>query len=310
MCSTCVDITNSIQKSCNATGCHELWLPEGPKISGYGGQINSSVTNISQKLKDLEASVVQFSTLISKHKNDFEDARAWECALYYCVNEYTATVTDGTFSQRVTRSWRNDSASYSQSGNLVYKPPASIINITANESVFYVDNKAARSLNSFMSDAFTGDGSTGNSKPNAAFSSDAIHALYEAGNLSVRVDNLAVSISNNMRQQNDSDSAPFSGTALKGQTYIKVRWAWFAYPGALLAMSLLSLAAIILETRYRKVNVWKSSTLAVLFHGQQLELSIRGTLPADTLSQMSQNSRNLSVELIQTEDRKWRLAQS
>ena len=310
VCSTCVNITKEIQKSCNATGCYKLWLPEGPAISGFGGQINSSITSISLDLKDLEASVVQFSTLLSKHKDDCENARAWECALYYCVNEYTATATDGSFSQRIQRSWRNDSASYTRRGNLVYNPPASIINITANSSAFYVGNDAAKALNTFMSNAFTGSGSTNNSESNPAFSSDIIHALYEAGSLSERVDNLAVSMSNNIRQQNDTGSAPFSGTALKTQTYIQVRWAWFAYPGALLALSLISLAATILETWYRKVNVWKSSSLALLFHGQQLELSNRGGLPAETLSQMSQSSQNLSVELVQTEDRRWRLIQS
>lgn len=98
VCSKCVDISSHIVKSCNNSEC-QLSLPAGPSIQGHGGQINSSVTNISARLSDIEPSVFQFSSLISKRMNNFDVVVAWECALSYCVNTYSASVTDGIIEQ-------------------------------------------------------------------------------------------------------------------------------------------------------------------------------------------------------------------
>ena len=291
-----------IERSCNSSTCDKLSLPNGPSISGLGGQINTSVTDISLTLKDLEASVVQFSSLFSKDRGGFQDAHAWECALFYCVNIYKVTVTDGNFYQKIQTTWRNDSASAFQDGNLSYNPPASIINITADTSAFYVDSLAAKALNKFMSDSVSGNGSLGSPESGSAFSSDIVHALYQAGDLSSRMDNLAVSMSNNIRQQNDSGSDPFSGVALKGETYVQVNWPWFAYPAALLLIALVNLIATIVETQKRQVKVWKSSSLALLYQGGHLGLDQHRKMPSDTLSQMSQVSSDVEVKLVRGED--------
>ena len=177
ICSKCINITSSVEKTCNDSGCYELSLPGGPSLFGFGGQINSSVTHISTSLDDIEASVVRFSSLISKRMNDSDDVLAWECALSYCVNTYFASVTDGDIEQRVDKTWRNNSASHSQGLDLIYNPPQSIINITANASNFKVDSLAASAMNSFMSKTFTGSGGINSSSSGSAFSSDVIHAL-------------------------------------------------------------------------------------------------------------------------------------
>lgn len=291
-----------IERSSNSSACVKLSLPSGPSISGRGGQINTSITDISPTLQDLQASVVQFTSLFSKDHGGFQDAQAWECALYYCVNVYKVTVTDGNLNQKIQTTWRNDSASATQDSNLIYNPPASIINITANSSEFYVDSLAAKALNRFMSDAVSGNGSLGSPDSGSVFSSDIVHALYQASGLSSRMDNLAVSMSNNIRQQNDSGSDPFSGVALKGETYMHVSWGWFAYPVALLLISLVSLIATIVETGNRKIKVWKSSTLALLYQGGHLGFNNGKEGAADTLSQMSHKSSGLHLELVRNKD--------
>lgn len=150
VCSQCANITSYVQKSCNSDGCYELSLPGGPTISGFGGQINTSVTNIASDLKDIQASVVQFSSLISKTRNDSDDTTAWECALFYCVNRYASSVTDGEFRQEISATSHNDSASGSQDSDLYYHAPDS------KEPTFRVANLAAQAMNSFMSKTFSG----------------------------------------------------------------------------------------------------------------------------------------------------------
>lgn len=292
ICSKCLNITSAVKKDCGKRGCYEVSLPGGPSISGIGGQINSSVTRISPDLDDIEASVVRFSSLIVKGMNESNDVLAWECALSYCVN-----------------TWRNNSASYSQGSDLIYNPPKSIINITANASSFRVASLAASAMNSFMSETFSGSGGMNTSNSGSAFSSDVIHALYDTKDYSKRIENLAASMTNNIRQQNDSGSAPFEGVAYETETYVNVRWAWFAYPATMLALSLVYLLGTIIESRDRDIAIWKSSNLALLMQGQDLELSKSGQVPVNTLSEITEMAKDIEIELVQTRGGEWKLVQ-
>ena len=164
-------------------------------------------------------------------------------------------------------------------------------------------------MNSFMSEAFTGSGGINSPSLGSAFSSDIIHALYDTKNYSKSIENLATSMTNNIRQQNDSGSSPFEGVAYKTETYVQVRWAWFAYPATVLALSLLFLLGTILESRSRDILIWKSSNLALLLHGQGLDLSQKDHVPVNTLSEMSEMAKDMEIELIQTSDEVWKLVQ-
>lgn len=134
-------------------------------------------------------------------------------------------------------------------------------------------------------------------------------ALYDTKDYSKRIGNLATSMTNNIRQQNDSGSSPVEGVAYKTETYLRVRWAWFAYPATVLALSLLYLLGTIIESRNRDILIWKSSNLALLLHGQGLELSRSDHLPVNTLSEMTEMAEGIEIELIQTSNEDWKLVQ-
>ena len=161
----------------------------------------------------------------------------------------------------------------------------------------------------FMSSIFTGSGEMNPSGSDSAFSSDVIHALYSIKDYSKSIENLATTMTNNIRQQNDSDSSPFEGVAYMTETYVKVRWAWFAYPATVLALSLLYLLGTIFESRIRDILIWKSSNLALVLHGKGLEPSKTDHVPANTLSEMTEMAKDVEVELIQTSEEGWRLVQ-
>ena len=211
--------------------------------------------------------------------------------------------------QRVEDTWRNNSASHSQGSDLIYNPPQPMINITANAATFKVARLAANAMNSFMSQSLTGSGGINSSSSGSAFSSDVIHALYDTKDYPTSIENLASSMTNNIRQQNDCCSSPFEGIAYESETYVHVRWAWFAYPATVLALSLLYLLGTIIESRNRDVLVWKSSNLALLLHGQGLELSTSDQTSVNTLSEMTEMAKDVEIELIQTNDEDWKLVQ-
>ena len=307
VCSKCVDISSYIRKHCKGDECRKLSLPHGPSLSGLGRQINSTVTNISSSLTDIEASVVKFSSLQFPGSNESTDATAIECAMWYCIQKRTASVTDGIIHEKILSSWRNDSAQLSDSSDLYYIPPSSITKSTNSPTTFRVTYLAAKALNSFMSETFTGSGGTNSS--GSAYTSDVMQALHKAPNITARIDNLSISVSNNIREQENAISNHANGTAFQTETFVQIRWAWFAFPAALVGLSLLFLIGTIVETAHRDVLVWKSNNLALLFHGSELEL---GSLPqrvtVNKLSQITARATEIKVELVRDlED--WKLVQ-
>ena len=272
-------------------------------LTGSGGQINSSVTNVSDDLDHIEASVVQFSSLISTTTNNTNDATAWECAMFYCINDYSTTVSNGVIQQRITHTWRNDSASLLGNSDLLYTPPSS------NDSSFRVGSLAAKAMNQFMSSSFTGSGGVNGITLGSAFSSDVIHALYDTSNYSQRIENLATSMTNNIRQQNDTGCGPFEGVAFRTETYVKIRWAWFSYPILIVASSLLYLLGTIIETTYRDVSIWKSNSMVMLLQGQGLQSDESDESRPTTLSEISEVYKNVEVKLVKVPDEGWKLVQ-
>ena len=307
VCSQCEDITSLIRKDFDNEGRHMLSLPYGPSLSGFGGQINSSVTNISSTLDMIQASVFRFSSLVSRRVNPRNDAFAIECAMWYCVQSYKTSVEDSVFYQEILSSWRNDSATLALRSDLFYNVPASERPTTSSNSTYRVAYLAAKALNSFMSNTFTGSG--GLNKTGSAFSSDVQQALYNTKNISARINNLAIAMTNNMRQQNDSLANPVRGTTWKSETYVHVRWAWFSYPAAVAVLAVIFLTGSIVETAHRNILVWKGNNLALLFHGQDLELTNPPLVKVNKLSRMPDIARNVQIELVQTLEKDWKLVQ-
>lgn len=79
--------------------------------------------------------------------------------------------------------------------------------------------------------------------------------------------NIATAMTNVIRQQGSAASY-ITGAAHTKVSFLNVRWAWVAYPLGLdfLVLSFL-VATMVLTSRSGVQNVWKSSPIAMLFHG-------------------------------------------
>ena len=302
VCSKCEDISSYIHKACDHDGddCQRYTLPDGPQISGSERQINTSVSNISSSLAGIEASLLKFSILTFNKTQDSSGPTATECAMWYCIKNYTASVTDGVISEHVLSTWRNDSASLSSSSDLYFTPPDSSTNSTHDPTTFRVTLLAAKALHSFMSQTLTGSGLINSSNSSgSSFTSDVMQALLlNAPNITSRVDNLATSMSNNIQEQENAFSNHANGTAWRSETYVQVRWGWFAFPATVVVSASLFLLGTILETAKRDVMIWKANNLALLFHGRELKLTDDEQTPANRLSEITKRAGEVEVELV------------
>ena len=94
----------------------------------------------------------------------------------------------------------------------------------------------------------------------------------------------------------DSNSAPASGDTWHTDTCISVQWPWLAFPVTLVVLATAFLLATIVQGARRSwEQIWKSSPLALLFHG--LDNDLRDRYKAlGTEDDMEQTAKKLSVQ--------------
>lgn len=128
------------------------------------------------------------------------------------------------------------------------------------------------------------------------FNPDNMQVLYNAGNATLETvnntfANLATAMTNNMRQ----DGQRAQGLTYKNELYVHVRWAWLTLPITLVFLSITFLTITMIQSA--NANVWKSSSLALLYHGLR-DGQHQG--PVDSIQQMEELARSHQVALRRT----------
>ncbi|CEN61556.1 hypothetical protein ASPCAL08210 [Aspergillus calidoustus] len=103
-----------------------------------------------------------------------------------------------------------------------------------------------------------------------------------------------------------ANTATIRGTVRLTEIYVSVRWLWLVFPSALVALGLVFLGLTMLTNGRRGLRLWKSSILAILFHG------LEGFMGEDededdrfaTDSRMDRAARGMEVSLEVVERRK------
>jgi hypothetical protein len=85
-----------------------------------------------------------------------------------------------------------------------------------------------------------------------------------AHNFSYLVERMAASMT---KAELDYSSTVIYGNMSSGVVQVDVAWRWFALPAALNAVAIFLLLATAVLSHNRKTQLWKSSTLALLYHG-------------------------------------------
>jgi hypothetical protein len=79
------------------------------------------------------------------------------------------------------------------------------------------------------------------------------------------MDNLAASMTKNVRTSRNATSV--YGQAITNVTYVKVHWGWLSLLVITTGMSIVFLFIVIISSHLSTTFLWKSNSLALLFHG-------------------------------------------
>ncbi|RHZ47233.1 DUF3176 domain-containing protein [Aspergillus thermomutatus] len=104
--------------------------------------------------------------------------------------------------------------------------------------------------------------------------------------------------------ESGNDTVP--GTVSRFEVYVAVDWTWIILPAGLLLSAIIFLVSTIFLNRRFKLDLWKSSILAPLYHGLDDDLLAGDNNEHPTASQMSRSANAVDVKL-QFSDAKKRL---
>jgi hypothetical protein len=295
LCTKCANITEHVL--CGDAYLHPDTCPPGARTRLPDDSVSlvpaTGVVNITpddqypkySNLTDIGPLVARYVGLGYWNK----PAYATECALYWCVKTYNATVQSNVFNEVLVNSWTNLSAPQTHYGQLSY------INLypdechkdgkASNDCVFGIDPTSQRALQNYLlygsaSTNMTGFlkgsiviplGNNGTSWYIEGLAANAIispctHAghctetFFKLFDLSFEW--MAQYMSNNIRESTGGFS---HGTTSRFDTYFHVRWGWLAYPIAIVLIALIFLLVTMYKSR--GTEPWKSSVTALLFHG-------------------------------------------
>jgi hypothetical protein len=190
----------------------------------------------------------------------------YECALWACVQSYTATVKGSTQTTLQGTEWptiigiQNSSNGYDI--NSTFGDP--LYSSDPNGGSYTVTDIAAYELQKYMPSFFTGNVEAPGSR-GISYSNDFVEVIYNATvnmDLDALVKNIALSMSNVFRTAEPAQDDVYNGTA--SALSVSAKWIWLTLPIVLVALSLLLSMINIVRTYRNEFGAWKGGPLALL----------------------------------------------
>ena len=213
---------------------------------------------------------------------------ARQCTLQYCLQTFNSTVVNGKLQENITSTALNTTI-VNISGS---KGDVPVILQAADNSTYLVGEGAMLGIRSWFRDLFASGSASRNSSSSTNttrtdntvvvnltvgissgttyFDSDIVQTFYwdyyeYPTGIDLAMSSLATAMTVAFRSFNGA--VPVPGQAFSLESYVHVRWGWLALPIAVVLLTGMFLTAAILRSRQSKTKLWKSSALAMLFHG-------------------------------------------
>ena len=240
---------------------------------GYAFQVLNSPGSYYPKsqpdklyLSNFEAVGMPARTQMSDDSWQNHTERAYECALWACVQAFETWQVNSNQTQIARYEWDKVDNSLTTDGrafeNITFVDLPNYMNAPAGANFSFL-GLAAYAMTTYFDTLF--DGNITVNQGTQLSSSDVVQALWNAtDDLDAWMKNVAGSLTNVVRS---FDRAP-ERAGLDGTGYqlgYDVRWPWIALPAIMVGTSLLLLLVVMIRTAMSDVYPWKGSPLALLF---------------------------------------------
>ncbi|KAK5125934.1 hypothetical protein LTR85_011289 [Meristemomyces frigidus] len=292
-------------------------------VSGSGNSTSEAAALLGES--GFNPPVAFTATVRFDDAGGFQDA--YLCSLGLCLDKMDTSVRNGVTSNTVVDSMTLAAVQYDQNyskvdsgyqygyesthnATLIFSSQVrspdqgssgSRVNLTMALGVWFGLEK---SLPSYFTGNYTQTGRSivgidGTNEPSAA--DEILDGMTRTTDFIAMMDRVAASLTKRMRQA--SDQTVFGQTG-SSETYIKIHWGWAALPAMVVAGGILFLAVAIFETHRRGVEIWKSSSLPMLYTRTDGELKHHEE--SITLSQMEHLADQTRVTLSRSSGDGWR----
>ena len=324
LCSHCVDITDHAKDDllCDSDGVCKQYAIDGldPYISfdpsdllylssWVGVRINSKLSNWTART-DSKIADPLFAMESIKYSQRGVPSQAFECSMTFCARTRRASSINGRLlveeidiqypipdptllaPERAGDDWAVD-----------FSPTT--LKASNVKSRFKVDNSTASNLRFLLTDSYLAAYQTADTYYSSVLFDNEVSIDYSAVNLlfnttkdlPMLMDRSALAFTDFM--QNLSTST-VEGNAGILRTRVRVRWPWIAYPAAIMALGVMFLTSTVFTTRASKMMIWKTSVIAMLYHGLDVVPSDAGQL--QEISQMDEHAEGIKARLGKTND--------
>jgi hypothetical protein len=252
----------------------------------WGGSINF------KKVRNPISDVLISSTLGVSQVHANEAPTLHECVVKWCVKTMESKYWSGTYEEKVTHVFDNDTTQGSPWTTFIYDngdtDQSYWENVTINApstGANFSEHGWGVSNNTMVNTVFVfdrlfpafttvADNDTesllrwrlGHSKDVRTRTLD-INPWLSPNNISYHMERLTTALTNKVRASRSSELV--AGTAYNLETYVAVHWAWLTFPLVMLALSVIFLVATIIKTSKggnAEVAIWKTSAMPTLLY--------------------------------------------
>ncbi|KAB8207581.1 hypothetical protein BDV34DRAFT_67357 [Aspergillus parasiticus] len=300
VCSHCSDISHLLDASSGKIPCYTTYsqynysLPTGLQLNittiksdgfsfdregnGYAATSVSDWIGFEESLPKSNGfwlnTILNITSIRVAKPSNLSAATASRCSLYWCVKTFSSGMESGRAYEKTLDTHYDAEPTYPVTFRLPASHNLTAANLTAANLTVYDD---ALRLNDWMADKFnftTGQNiscltPSGDSEINVAlekvtggapteftqpFVESETHDLFEK---------VADGLTTHIRTA--TSAAHTRGRSWSLETQIHVRWAWIALPVLLIILAILFLCWVALQSKQRRLDLWKSSSLPFLY---------------------------------------------
>lgn len=188
------------------------------------------------------------------------------------------------------------------------------------ECIYSASTFAENGLYDLFSDLFTGNLTVGPGFSGSG--SEAAQRLFLGGNatfdtISDTFRNMSQAMTKVVRTNGvEGRSTPVAGQVYRTDTCVDVQWYWAIFPGSLVVLTVIFFIGVLIQTSPKdetSEHNYKSSALALLFHGLEQKTVRRGLGAKGRASAMAKEAKEIYVKLGQSgtgADRGWRFVEA